>query len=281
MTASTTSQRRLSPRRLSPRRRLLFAVVAVVLAVAAGLAGFLLAHRDGSSYARPGVSQSKQGPVLLVPGYGGNAAGLDRLATEIRATGRQVSVVSLPGNGTGDLTAQARVLDTAVLEAVAEGAPSVDIVGYSAGGVVARIWARDNGGAGKARRIVTLGSPHHGTDLAAVAGVFAPRACPLACRQLEPGSAVLTGLNRGDETPDGPAWVSIWTSQDLVVSPPDTARLVGATNVVVQDVCPGRTVDHAHLPTDAVVDALVLRALAVAPFVAPTSTDCAALSTGQ
>jgi hypothetical protein len=72
--------------------------------------------------------------------------------------------------------------------------------------------------------------------------------------------------------------VSIWTDQDQVVSPPDTARLAGARNVVVQRICPGRAVDHGQLPTDAVVDALVLRALAAGPFVTPTSADCSALA---
>ena len=273
----TALSNRASRRRLSPRRRLLFAVVVVVLVVATGAVGFSLAHRAGQSVS-VGVRQDKPGPVLLVPGYGGGVGGLDQLAVRLRAAGRQVSIVSLPGNGTGDLDVQADVLDTAARQALAGGAQSVDVVGYSAGGVVARIWARDHGGAARARRIVTLGSPHHGTDLAAVAGLLAPGSCPLACQQLEPGSDLITGLNRGDETPAGPEWVSIWTSQDLVVSPPDSARLAGARNVVVQRICPGRAVDHGQLPTDAVVGALVLRALDAKPFGTPTPADCAALS---
>jgi triacylglycerol lipase len=264
--------------RLSPRRRLLFAVVAFVLVAAAGAVGFSVLHEDDQPAGRAVVRQDKPGPVLLVPGYGGGTGGLDRLAVRLRAAGRQVSVVSLPGNGTGDLDAQADVLDAAARAAMAGGAQSVDVVGYSAGGVVARLWARDHGGAARARRIVTLGSPQHGTDLAAVAGLLVPGSCPRACRELVPGSALIAGLNRGDETPAGPQWVSIWTSQDVVVSPPDSARLAGASNVVVQRICPGRAVDHGQLPTDAVVGALVLRALDAKPFVAPTAADCAALS---
>ena len=179
--------------------------------------------------------------MLLVPGYGGGTGGLEQLADRLRAAGRQAAVVPLPGDGTGDLDAQAAALDVAVRSALAAGAPSVDLVGYSAGGVVARLWARNHDGAARARRIVTLGSPHHGTDLAAVAGLLAPGSCPPACQQLAPDSDLISGLNSGDETPDGPAWVSIWTSQDQVVTPPDTARLDGARNVVVQRICPGRS----------------------------------------
>lgn len=275
MTALSNSASR---RRLSPRRRRLFGAVAVVLVVALGAVGFSLAHRHGRSVSA-GVRQDTPGPVLLVPGYGGGTGGLEQLALRLRAVGRQATVVHLPGSGTGDLDAQAEVLDAAAHAAIAGGAgQSVDVVGYSAGGVVARLWARDHGGAAIARRIVTLGSPQHGTDLAAVAGLLSPGSCPRACEELAPGSPLLARLNGGDETPDGPQWVSIWSSQDLVVAPPDSARLAGARNVVVQRICPGRAVDHGQLPTDAVVGALVLRALVAAPFVTPTAADCAALS---
>jgi triacylglycerol lipase len=275
---TTPPPHRARNRRLSPRRRLLFAVVAAVLVVAAGVVGFVVANHSGPAAASTGVAQDKPGPVLLVPGYGGGTGGLRQLAVRIRATGRQVSVLTLPGSGTGDLDAQADVLDTAVREATANGVHSVDIVGYSAGGVMARLWARDHGGAARARRIITLGSPQHGTDLAAMAGLLVPGSCPRACQELEPGSALLAGLNRGDETPAGPQWVSIWSNQDVVVSPPDSARLAGAHNVVVQRICPGRPVNHGQLPTDAVVGSLVLRALGVKPFVTPASSACAALS---
>ncbi len=264
--------------RLSPRRRVLFGVLAVVLLVAVVLAVFA-GTRDGTAPSSTAV-QDKPGPVLLVPGYGGGTGGLEQLARLLRSAGRQATIVALPGDGTGDLDAQAEALAKAADAALKAGAPSIDVVGYSAGGVVARLWARDHDGAARARRIVTLGSPHHGTDVAAVAGLLLPGECPLACRQLVPGSDVIAGLNSGDETPDGPEWVSIWTSQDQLVVPPDTARLVGAHNVSVQQICPGRAVDHGQLPTDAVVDGLVLRALAAAPFVTPTPDDCAALSAG-
>jgi triacylglycerol esterase/lipase EstA (alpha/beta hydrolase family) len=264
--------------RLSPRRRLLFGALAII--VVAALVGVALAvvRQGDSTKTHSGVAQDKPGPVLLVPGYGGSTGGLDQLATRLRAAGRQATVVHLPGDGTGDLNAQADVLDVAAQAALAAGAPSVDVVGYSAGGVVARLWARDHGGAARARRIVTLGSPQHGTDLAAVAGLLAPESCPRACKQLVPDSALLAGLNSGDETPAGPRWVSIWSSQDQVVTPPSSAHLTGARNVVVQDICPGRAVNHGQLPADAVVGNLVVRALAAAPFATPTSADCTSLA---
>ena len=252
---------------LSPQRRRLVVSLLAVCAIAGAL-GVAAAVRDRPD--APAVAQDQVGPVLLVPGYGGSRAGLDVLAQQLRGVGRTVEVVQLPGDGTGDLREAADVLDQAADDALAAGAPSVDVVGYSAGGVTARYWAAELGGAVVARRVVTLGSPHHGAELAQLGSAFGR--CPEGCRQLAPGSDLLRALNDDDETPDGPAWTSVWTVQDDVVTPPDTARLTGATNVVMQDVCPGVTLTHGELPRSPLVVGVVVAALrAGAPA---TSFDC-------
>lgn len=251
---------------LSGRRRGLLAAVA--LAVAAGLVAVLVALVPDRAPARDGA-----GPVLLVPGYGGSRDSLSTLAERIRRTGREARVLTLPGDGTGDLRAQARVLDAAARDALDAGAPWVDVIGYSAGGVVARLWVATEDGAAAARRVITLGSPLHGTTIAAAGGVLAPDACPLACRQLSPGSALLAGI-AGDP---GVPWLSLWTEDDRTVRPPDSARLPGAVNVALQDVCPDAVVGHGQLPTDPLVTGLVLRALDDVPLAAPDPADCAGL----
>ena len=103
---------------LSPRRRVL--VIATALIVAAGAAaGAVAASRGGSGPAPSGYPpQNRPGPVLLVPGYGGQTSSLFPLAARIRSTGRQATVISLPGNGTGDLIADAAVLNAAVTKAL-------------------------------------------------------------------------------------------------------------------------------------------------------------------
>ena len=125
------------------------------------------------------------------------------------------------------------------------------MIGYSAGGVVARLWVRDYGGAGVARRVLTLGSPHHGTSQAALGRELAG-GCPTACEQLVPDSDLLRRLNAGDETPDGPLWATVRSTGDQVVTPVDSAALDGAVNILVQDVCPGATASHGELPGDPV-----------------------------
>ncbi|GAA4080267.1 esterase/lipase family protein [Actinomadura miaoliensis] len=250
---------------LSPRRRALVVGVAVLVAVVVAVVAVRVVGGGGDGDAPP---QDRPGPVVLVPGYGGGAGGLRVLADRLRRDGRQAFVLDLPGDGTGDLREQARALDRRVGEALRGGAPSVDVVGHSAGGVVARLWAAEHDGARKARRIVSLGSPHRGAQLAAAGTAFGAAACPAACRQLAPGSDLLRDL--GGRVPGRPAWMSVWTSLDETVTPPESARLGGAVNVVVQDVCPNARTGHADLPSDPYVMGIVLRALGTAPLTEPS-----------
>ncbi len=246
----------------------------VLLSLLAVAAIGLVVWTTGEEAVEP-VSQEQQGPVLLVPGYGGGTAGLEVLASALRAQGRDVTVVDLPGNNTGDLDRQAQELDKAAILAMDRaGARTVDVVGYSAGGVVARLWVREHGGGNVARRLVTLGSPHHGTDLAGLGSDVSPDSCPQACRQLLPDSDLLRALNAGDETPTGPRWVSIWTTDDRIVVPPSSSELDGALNFTVQSVCPGHQIRHGQLPEDRVVIAAVARQLVVADPAVPGPEIC-------
>jgi pimeloyl-ACP methyl ester carboxylesterase len=261
---------------MSPHRRSFLMALAAVLVLAVG-AGVLLALRRQRE--ADGVPQDRPGPVLLVAGYGGRVESLRPMASALRAAGRKVVVVELPGDGTGDLREQARRLAAAAATARQSGAPSVDVVGYSAGGVVARVWAEQLGGAAVARRIVTLGSPHHGTAVAQLGALLAPSACPLACRQLVPGSDLLDALAQSPVgRPGGPAWTSVWTAQDETVTPPQSARLAGAVDVEVQQVCPGARVAHGELPRDPLVIGLVKQALGVQRLTtAPRPAQCEAV----
>jgi len=252
---------------LSPqRRRLVLGLVVVVgVLVLALVATFVV-----RALTRGGpVPQDQPGPVLLVPGYGGRTASLDPLAAALRSQGRSVTVVDPVGDGTGDLDAQAAHLgDVADAVLSTSGAPSVDVVGYSAGGVVVRLWVRDHGGAAQARRALTLGSPQHGTSVAAL-GAEVAGGCPPACEQLLPDSTLLRRLNAGDESPAGPAWATVRSDDDQVVTPTSSAELDGALNLRVQDLCPAATTPHGGLPGDPVVLAALGTVLGVDAPTAP------------
>jgi triacylglycerol lipase len=266
---------------LSRRRRMVLAVA--VMLVAAGAAfGAVRAADGGGAAAAGGPGQSNTaagdgpGDVLLIPGYGGSTGSLDVLAGRIRATGRIATVVHLAGDGTGDLQVQANVLNGYVNQALSSGSGPVTLIGYSAGGVVAWLWDVDYDGAAKAREVITLGAPLHGSSLASLGEAFVPGECPQACEQLVTGSALLTGLAGSPAA--RPPWLSLWTTDDQVVQPPDSARLPGAINVPLQSICPGVSIQHGQLPDNPLVIGIVLRALASAQLSAPSQADCRALT---
>jgi hypothetical protein len=55
--------------------------------------------------------------------------------------------------------------------------------------------------------------------VAAAGAASVPDACPVACRQLAPGSAELTELARARVGAALP-WLSVWTTDDRTVTPP-------------------------------------------------------------
>lgn len=180
------------------RRRLVLSAVVAALAVSA-LVAMVVARTTGDRVTP--VAQGQQGPVLLVSGYGGSTGSLEPVRAALEETGRDVIVVPPVGGGTGDLEVQARSLGNAAAAARARsGAPSVDVVGYSAGGVVARSWVRDHGGASVAGRVLSIGSPQHGTSAATCCAGSTPVTRPLAGRG--PRGAGRPADDAGDRPPD-------------------------------------------------------------------------------
>jgi len=244
--------------------------------VLVGLFALVTAHHQRNG---PFNDQSSPGPVLLVPGYGADTGSLETLSAALQRAGRTVLIVSLPGNAQGEIDVQAQTLSAAVDSALASSqATTVDLVGYSEGGLVTRDYVKRFGGRTKVRRVVTLGSPHHGTHLASLGAQLQPSLCPTACQEMVPGSSFLKKLNGSDETPPGPTWVAIYTSDDEVVTPPTSGKLDGALNIKVQSICANTTVGHGGLPTTPVTVGMVLRELAPGDPVKLTSADCSSLA---
>ena len=221
------------------RRRLVLALAAATVAAIVAVLAVVIAHGSGSR-SHP-VAQSDPGPVLLVPGYGGSTTSLQPLASTLaRRRARRCRSSTLPDNAQGDLDAQAVALGPAVkARAARHRRVSVDVVGYSAGGVVARLWVRDTAVRALARRVVTLGlaAARHRTGRARRRWCRRPARRPASSW---PRTArCSTALNAGDETPAGPQWVSVWTTHDNVVAaaglgaPGRRARRHGAEPVPV------------------------------------------------
>jgi triacylglycerol esterase/lipase EstA (alpha/beta hydrolase family) len=94
------------------------------------------------------------------------------------------------------------------------------LVGHSMGGLVSRAYLRRNGKA-RVAKLVTLGTPHRGSQLAKL-GMGENG------RQMVPGSAWLGGLNASGAVPLPAATVSIYSCHDNYVMPQDSSVLEGA-----------------------------------------------------
>ncbi len=139
----------------------------------------------------PPLAQDSRVPVILVHGYFSNRGTLRGIARALESTGvAPVFVPSLPA-------VLAPIENFAVhLEEVirkvteATGQPRVILVCHSMGGLAARESLR-TGGSDRVAGLVTLGSPHHGTALAAL-GVGHNG------RQMRLGSEFLRNLERAE-----------------------------------------------------------------------------------
>ncbi|MEV6960295.1 triacylglycerol lipase [Streptomyces sp. NPDC051207] len=181
-------------------------------------------------------------PVLFVHGYNGDGSNWNTMADRFRADGwpsshlRQWTYDSRQSNAT---TAQQLAAEVDRLLA-ATGASAVDIVTHSMGGLSSRHYLKNLGGTSKVDAWVSLGGPNHGTDTA--------HSCfDTSCTEMRPGSAFLTALNSGDETPGSPRYATWWSPCDTVINPDSSVALSGAVNT--KTACLG----HMALLTDATV----------------------------
>ncbi|MBI4556663.1 MAG: alpha/beta fold hydrolase [Candidatus Hydrogenedentes bacterium] len=177
------------------------------------------------TFHRGSVSMSPQLPVLLIHGYASNAGiwapminflyrrGLTKLFTldfdpkygELNDYAQQVAV------------RVNRICNTT-------GAPKIILVAHSMGGLIARAYVERFGGAARVAKLISIGTPHHGT-------VTARLAPGLNARQMRIGSDWLQELNREENVPHPILHVSIYSAHDNVVVPHISAELGKARNV--------------------------------------------------
>ncbi|MGY1823248.1 esterase/lipase family protein [Geodermatophilus sp. SYSU D00079] len=170
-------------------------------------------------------------PVVLVHGFGGNAATWSLLEGWLDAAGLAVSHATYsPFARCVSDVARALVRDChGAMEQA--GTDQVHLIGYSLGGVVVRYAVQELGLEPHVRTAVTVAAPHRGT-------VAARLGRGTVAAALAPGSRILEDLRRGART-SGVRWVSYYSDRDLLVRPRSSRleeRALGATNVLVPGV---------------------------------------------
>lgn len=183
-------------------------------------------------------------PVVLVHGYLCNHRIWDDMAADLRAQGHPVLAVNLEPLFTS-IDNYAPIVETAVSTLLqATGAKQVVLVGHSMGGLAIRAWMRAHGTV-RVARVLTLGTPHAGTQVE-------PRTRTPNGRQMLWNSAWLAELLAA-ESPDTRALIHIaLTPQDNIVFPQRAQVLPG---VPVTEF-PG--IGHLQMCLDAKVRAWVL-----------------------
>ena len=162
-------------------------------------------------------------PVLLVHGYACNSGYWRQLCALLEQ--RHISHHAL------DLEPLGAAIDDYVpqlqraIEALRARSGSLDliIVAHSMGGLVVRAYLRAHGGAHIAR-VITLGTPHHGTHLAQF-GIGSNT------RQMRPDGHWLATLACGESAAQRALLTSIFSHHDNIVAPQTSCRLQGAKNI--------------------------------------------------
>ncbi len=106
------------------------------------------------------------------------------------------------------------------VEAILSEQPDVKItlIGHSLGGLISRYYIQRLGGKEKVRRLITIGTPHHGTEAACFGfGV--------AAAQIVPGSRFLQELNAPGNLDETVPMISIYSDFDQLVYPSTAAVL--------------------------------------------------------
>ena len=173
----------------------------------------------------PPAAAATRHPVLFVHGFSGFPANWDSLYLRFRAAGYPASHLtkwsydSFQAN-----TTTARQVAAKVAEIKQQtGAAKVDVVTHSMGGLSTRYYLKSLGGTAHVDDWVSIGGPNHGTGFA--------YACFIAsCADMRFGSALLTGLNSGDETPGSTSYTTFWSPCDEIINPDSSVVLAGAVN---------------------------------------------------
>jgi hypothetical protein len=216
---------------------------------------------------QPDVRRARRPIVLLVTGTGVTGTEAWRGAPQriLARAGHLSCYVNFPAFTTGDMQIASEYLVYAVRRMARLSGRAIGVYGVSQGAMLP-VWALKHWPS--LRTLVTdvvgVAGAHRGTP------VFSRAACQPGCPpviwQVLTDSVFMKAYARGDETPGPTDWTTVRSATDELALPtggPDaTSVLPGASNLVIQSICPGRSPNHIESGSDSVSFALLLDALA-------------------
>lgn len=205
-------------------------------------------------------------PVLLIHGYGCNSGYWHSMSNALQRERISHYAVSLESVLCG-IDEYVPLVQTAVERLCSEtGQCRILIVAHSMGGLAARAYLRKCS-SHRIAKIITLGTPHHGTGLAQFGlGMNTVQMRWTAGEQEGLASPWLRALE-ADESPETyRLFVSIFSHHDNIVSPQTSSYLVGAKNIALYGI------GHVALASDPRVQALVIDEIRAASRNTPEAT---------
>lgn len=187
--------------------------------------------------------------VLLIHGLNDTTVIFRSLSTHLRQLGRSTYSFNItPNNGDAPLEQLAeQVAD--YIDKTFSSDEKLDLVGLSMGGLVSRYYVQRLGGMARVQRLVTLGTPHHGTWIAYLSN-------QRGCVQMRPRSDFLQRLNQNAAMLDQLKFTSIWTPFDLMILPATSSQMPVGREAIVW------VLGHNWVATDPLGLAAIAEALA-------------------
>ena len=164
--------------------------------------------------------------VVLVHGFICNRGLWTHWLAELRQRGHVFVAVNLEPVF-GSIDGYARTIDAAVAQVTATTGMPPLLVAHSMGGLAARAWLRACDGIARVHRVVTIGSPHHGTMLGHVGRGLAMMA---NAQQMVFDGSWLRELDRHETAISRALFICYYSNCDNIVFPSSTATLAGADN---------------------------------------------------
>ncbi|MBE9197989.1 MULTISPECIES: triacylglycerol lipase [unclassified Nodularia (in: cyanobacteria)] len=172
------------------------------------------------------TKNQQRNSVLLIHGIDDTGAVFNKMVDYLRQLGWSVYTLNLiPNNGEVGLDILAQQIADYVVNTFAP-EESIDLIGFSMGGIVSRYYVQRLGGINRVQRFITISSPHHGT-------VTAYASQRHGCLQMRRNSEFIQDLNADAVMLGQLNFTSIWTPYDLMIVPAKSSQMPLGKEVVV------------------------------------------------
>ncbi len=160
-------------------------------------------------------------PLFLIHGLWDNPYVFNRLIGKLDTSSNRIFTPFIPHRlGKKSLKYLAKDLDKYILKTAGSNA-EIDLLGFSMGGLIARIWLQQMGGYKRTIRFFSIGTPHQGTFTAQVV----PACLFPGIAQMKKGSFLLSELNSDLSMFKAVSCISYFCKWDLMVFPGNQAVL--------------------------------------------------------